>query len=361
VGYVSPDFRDHAQRLFTFPLLREHDHEAFEIVCYSSTNPEDAWTERLRSHADVWRNVAALSANDLAALIRDDQVDVLVDLSMHMDGQRLKVFAQKPAPVQLAWLAYPGTTGVDGIDYRVTDPYLDPPGAPLPYSEQSLWLPHSFWCYDPDNEESEVSDLPALAAGHITFGCLNNFLKVNPGVFELWAGLLTQLPTSKFLLLAPSGRARATARRAFEAHGVDPERVDFVGLQWRKDYLASYHRIDVALDCVPYNGHTTSLDAFWMGVPIVTLVGNTVAGRAGLCQAYNLKLPELVAESRADFVQKAVALTRDLPRLAELRKQLRSRMRQSPLMDAPRFARDLEALYRAAWRSWCGRESPAAG
>ncbi len=360
IGYVSPELRDHSQRLFTLPVLREHDHERFEIVCYSSTRPEDAWTDRLRDFADAWHDVANMSNEKLAAQIRDQRIDVLVDLTMHMSGQRLKLFAEKPAPVQMAWLAYPGTTGVGGIDYRLTDPHLDPPAGPLPYSEQSLWLPSTFWCYDPASTEPAANELPALSNGYVTFGCLNNFLKVNRGVLELWARVLQALPTSRLLLLAPSERARAFALRVLESNGVDPGRVELTGLAWRKDYLRTYHRIDVALDCVPYNGHTTSLDAFWMGVPVVSLVGQTVVGRAGLCQAQNLALPELAVDTAQEFVARSVELAADLPRLATLRRRLRSRLETSPLMDARSFTRALEAAYREAWERWCSRVTPGA-
>ncbi|HEY8943501.1 MAG TPA: tetratricopeptide repeat protein [Polyangiaceae bacterium] len=361
VGYVSPEFRDHVQRLFTVPLFRAHDRERVEIICYSSARPEDEWTARLRELADDWRDVAGLDDSALAERVRADGIDVLVDLTMHMRGHRLGLFAAKPAPVQIAWLAYPGTTGIDGMDYRVTDPHLDPPGSPLPYSEQTLRLPNTFWCFDPGSEAPEVHALPALASGCVTFGCLNNFLKVNAGVLELWARVLNRVENSRLLLLAPSQRARDFALEALSAHGIDPARLDFVGLQWRADYLKTYGRIDIALDCVPYNGHTTSLDAFWMGVPVVTLVGDTVVGRAGLSQARNLGLPELIAESAEEFVDKAARLASDLPRLAQLRSELRARLRSSPLMDTERFACHLEAVYRDAWRRWCARPSVSTG
>ena len=356
IGYVSPDFRDHVQRLYMLPVLRQHDRSRFEIVAYSSADVPDDWTRKISAHADVWREVANLNDGELAALIRNDQVDVLVDLSMHMTDNRLRTFAERPAPVQLSWLAYPGTTGVDGIDYRLTDPFLDPPGDPSgvapPYSERSLWLPDTFWCYDPDSE-APVRELPALASGHVTFGCLNNFLKVNPGVLDLWARVLTAVPSARLLMLAPSEWARNLAGEALENAGVARERVEFVGMQSRSDYLATYHRIDVCLDCVPYNGHTTSLDAFWMGVPVVTLVGPTIVGRAGLSQAKNLGLDELVATDAEQFAAIAAGLAGDVPRLAGLRQQLRGRLQRSPLMDSPRFTRALEGAFREAWRRFC--------
>jgi protein O-GlcNAc transferase len=356
VGYVSPDFRDHVQRLYMLPVLRQHDRSRFEIVAYSSVDVPDDWTRKISACTDVWREVANLSDGELAELIRNDRVDVLVDLSMHMTDNRLRTFAERPAPVQLSWLAYPGTTGVDGIDYRLTDPFLDPPGDPsavaLPYSERSLWLPDTFWCYDPHSEEP-VRELPALANGHLTFGCLNNFIKVNRGVLDLWARVLTTVPSAKLLMLAPSEWARNLAGETLERAGVARERVEFVGMQSRSDYLATYHHIDVCLDCVPYNGHTTSLDAFWMGVPVVTLVGATIVGRAGLSQAKNLGLDELVASDAEQFVAIAEGLARDVPRLADLRQQLRGRLQRSPLMDSPRFTRGLEAAFREAWRRTC--------
>jgi predicted O-linked N-acetylglucosamine transferase (SPINDLY family) len=352
VGYVSPDFREHPLRLFGLPVFREHDRSRFEVVAYSSVSSPDEWTQRFEALADQWHDVTALSHGELAERIREDRIDVLVDLSMHMVGNRLQTFAERPAPVQLSWFAYPGTTGVDAIDYRVTDPHLDPPGAPLPYSERSMWLPDTFWCYDPQSDEP-VEELPALAAGHVTFGCLNNFLKINDGVLELYGRVMAAVPGSRLVLLAPSGWARKRVLDKLEAVGIEADRVELVPLKWRRDYLRTYARIDIALDCFPYNGHTTSLDATWMGLPVVTLVGSTIGGRAGLCHARNIGLDEHVAADAAEFVSIAAELAGDLPRLAALRHQLRGRLERSPLMDAPCFVRALEAVYRDAWQRFC--------
>jgi protein O-GlcNAc transferase len=353
VGYVSADFREHTLRLFVRPVLLYHDRGQFEVHCYPSVKAPDTWTDRLRELADSWHEVATLSDAELAEKIRSDRIDILIDLSMYMDGQRRRTFAEKPAPVQIAWFAYPGTTGAEGVDYRITDPLLDPPGAALPYSERSLWLPHSFWCYDPASEQPAVNDLPALASGRVTFGCLNNFLKVNPAVLELWGRVLQSVPDSELLLLAPSAWAREFAQSELEKQGVSPKRVHCQGLKWRADYLELYHRIDVALDCFPYNGHTTSFDAFWMGVPVVTLLGKTIVGRAGLCQAHHLGLRELIAETPDEYLRIASGLARDLPRLRALRSELRSRLTRSPLMDGEGFTRGLEHAYREAWRDFC--------
>jgi len=367
IGYVSPDFRKHCQAHFTVPLLSHHDREHFEIVCYASVLHPDATTARLRGYCDIWREVRGADHQQLAQIIRDDAVDVLVDLTMHMAGNRLAVFARKPAPVQVAWLAYPGTTGLAAMDYRLTDPYLDPPetgdrlgdglgdGA---YSEQSIRLPNTFWCYDPLTTEPPVNALPAKASGQITFGCLNNFFKTSDGALDLWAKVLTAIPTSRLLLLAPPGSPRKRVLDRLGQAGVAAERIEFVARQERPRYLQTYHRIDIALDTIPYNGHTTSLDAFWMGVPVVTLIGQRIVGRAGFSQLCNLGLSDLAAQSPDQFVRIAVDLAKDLGRLAELRSTLRQRMIQSPLMDAPLFARNIEQAYRQMWQAWCQKTPP---
>lgn len=354
IGYVSPDFRGHCQAFFTLPLLKNHDRENFEIFCYSNVPASDPVTDRIKSVADEWRHISTLNDGAAAALVREDRIDILVDLTMHMAENRLRLFAHKPAPVQVSWLAYPGTTGMTTIDYRISDPYLDPVDEPTSdYSEKTLRLPDTFWCYHPLTQEPEVNALPALRKRHVTFGCLNNFCKVNDAVLDLWARVLRNVDGSRFLLLAPRGEARRRVRDAFDAAGVDPARIAFVERMSRPEYLASYHGIDLCLDSVPYNGHTTSLDSFWMGVPVLTLLGRTIVGRAGLCQAMNLGLPELITTDEEQFVRRAVQLAADWPRLARLRASLRARMEQSPLMDAPRFARNLEAAYRSVWRTWC--------
>ena len=353
IGYVSPNFRQHCQAFFMSPLLSHHDHEEFEIFCYSDVARPDDWSRRLLSLADQSRPIAGMADAAVADLIRNDGIDILVDLTMHMADGRLLVFARRPAPVQVCWLAYPGTTGLAAMDYRVTDPYLDPPEGERhgrereAYAEQSLRLPDTFWCYDPLASDEGVSPLPARLRGHVQFGCLNNFLKVNEAAMALWARVMREVEGSKLTLLSPVGDARRRTLDFFEARGIARDRIEFVDYQSRQSYLATYRSLDLCLDTFPYNGHTTSLDAFWMGVPVVTLVGSTVVGRAGLCQAMNLGLPELVAHSPDQYVQIAVELSKDRDRLSDLRAGLRARMERSPLMDAPRFAKSLEAAYRS--------------
>jgi predicted O-linked N-acetylglucosamine transferase (SPINDLY family) len=359
IGYVSPNFRNHCQSLFTVPLLSAHDHQRFETVCYSDTiRPEDL-TERIRSLADHWREIDGLSDEQVVQLIQQDQIDILVDLTMHMGNGRPLVFARKPAPIQVCWLAYPGTTGVKAIDYRLTDVFLDPPGtSDHYYSEQSIRLPDCFWCYDPLGQKPDVNDLPAARNGYITFGSLNNFCKVNDDVLRLWAAVLMAVAGSRLMLLAGHGSHRRRTVEFLEKEGVGPDRITFQEMLPREEYLQLYHRLDIGLDTFPYNGHTTSLDSFWMGVPVVTLVGHTVVGRAGLCQLQNLSLTELVAKTEGQFVAIATGLANDLPRLSQMRSTLRERMEKSPLMDGPRFARNVETAYRQMWQRLLAGAAP---
>jgi predicted O-linked N-acetylglucosamine transferase (SPINDLY family) len=360
IGYVSPDLRGHVIGLYLLPVLRRQDHSQFEIFAYNNASREDSVSAELRRHSDHWQHVFGVSDEKLAERIVADGIDILIDLALHTAHGRPMLFARKPAPVQVQWLAYPGTSGLSAIDWRLTDPYLDPPGEHDDwYSEKSWRLPHSFWCYEGPADAPAVNELPALAAGHVTFGCLNNFTKVSDATLARWAGVMTAVPRSRLLLMAPVGSAREHALTVLKGGGIEESRVDFVGQQQRGAYLENYHRIDIGLDTLPYNGHTTSLDSFWMGVQVVTLVGRTVVGRAGFSQLMNLGMPELVARSEEDFVRIAAGLAADLSRLAAMRAGLRDRMRKSPLTDAAAFARDIEAAYRAMWRQWCGAQADA--
>ncbi|HTU92377.1 MAG TPA: tetratricopeptide repeat protein [Gemmataceae bacterium] len=354
IAYFSAEFRDHVIGYNTWPLFREHDHGSFELFCYSDVAHPDSITEQFRSRADGWREVCGWSDERLTQLVRQERIDVLIDTTLHMSNNRLLVFARKPAPVQVTFLGYPGTTGLEVMDYRLTDPYLDPPGqTDTNYVERSVRLPYSFWCYDPLVGGPPISPLPAVANGFVTFGCLNNFCKVNAETFHLWAQVLNAVPSSRLLLLSRQGSHRQATTNQLVQRGIDASRLQFVDPQPREQYLRVYHRIDVGLDTLPYNGHSTSLDSLWMGVPVVTLIGQTVVGRAGFSQLSNLGLVELVAESKDQFIEIAKQLAFDLPRLAELRRGLRQQMEQSPLMKAVPFTRAVEEAYRQMWRKWC--------
>ncbi len=363
IGYVSPDFRHHCAASFLLPLLASHDHQRFEIHCFSGVVRPDDITQRFVTLADRWHSTVGWSDAEMARHIRDERIDILVDCTLHMAGNRLLVFARKPAPLQITWLGYPGSTGLLAMDYRITDPHLEPLDD-RGFAEMPYRLPETFWCYDPMEGSGfgvqgsanaweslfEASELPAASNGFVTFGCLNNFCKVNEPWLKLWAAVLRAVAGSRLILLAPSGSPRRWVLSVLEAAGIDPTRVQFESMRPRPDYLRLYHQIDIALDSFPYNGHTTSLDAFWMGVPVVTLAGQSPVSRAGVCQLRNLDLADLIATDETTFANIAASLARDAGRLRQLRRTLRRRMETSPLMDAKRFASNMEAAYIELWR-----------
>jgi predicted O-linked N-acetylglucosamine transferase (SPINDLY family) len=354
IGYVSPDFRAHPVGRFLLPLFQAHDHTNFEIFCYASVVRPDVFTPRLQACADVWRDVRSMTNTDLAEQIRRDQIDILIDLTMHMGANRLPLFAMKPAPVQVTYLAYAGTTGLSTIDYRLTDPYLDPPDMPQEfYTEKSFRLAHSYWCYQPTIENLAQTPLPAPSAGHVTFGCLNNFCKLNTATLTVWEKILRKVPDSRLMLHTGAGEHRQAVNRFFSAAGIDPQRIDFVEKLSLPRYMDQYHQMDIALDPFPYVGGTTTCDALWMGVPVVTLAGSTAISRGGVSILSNIGHPEWIADSPEQYVEIAAALASDLPRLAEIRKNLRDQLAHSPLTDASRFARDMESAYRQMWLAWC--------
>jgi protein O-GlcNAc transferase len=357
VGYVSPDFRQHVVAWNLLPLLSQHDPEQVEVFCYSSGTQSDAMTDRLRARAHHWRDVSSLNDELLAAQIREDRIDVLIDLSLHSSGNRLGAFAMIPAPVQITYLGYCGTSGMDAMHYRFSDPHLDPVEMDLAlYSEQTIRLPETYWCYAPADEAPDPSPLPAERNGYVTFGCMNQFAKVSPAAMELWCEILNRVPQSRMLMHAPPGGYLKTVEKFLEGHGVARDRFEFLARQPWDQYMRAYHRIDIGLDPFPYNGGITTCDTLWMGVPVVTLSGRTAVARAGRSILCNVGLAELVAYDPQGYVRVAADLAGDIPRLNELRRTLRARMKASPLLNAPRFARHVEAAYREAWRRWIGRD-----
>ena len=354
IGYVSPDLYGHPVGRFLLPVLAHHDKNCFEVFAYAQVAHPSAMTQRLRSCTDGWRSTVGLTDAQVAELIRQDRIDILVDLAGHTAHNRLLVFARKPAPVQVTYLAYCSSTGLETIDYRLSDPYFDPPGMDESvYSEQTIRLPETYWCYQPSIDTPEVGPLPALERGRITFGCLNNFCKVSEPALAAWAKLLRAVPNSHLLLHSREGSHRQRVHEQLEQEGIEPKRVRFSGRVPAQEYFDLYRRIDIALDTFPYGGGTTTCDALWMGVPVVSLVGKTAVGRGGLSILSNIGLPELAARSEEEYLHLASTLAKDVSRLTEPRSTLRQRMQQSPLMDAPRFARNIEAAYRQMWRTWC--------
>jgi predicted O-linked N-acetylglucosamine transferase (SPINDLY family) len=355
VGYVSADFRDHVVGQNILPLLEHHDRSQFEIFCYAQTPRPDPMTAHLRHYADNWRDIVGLTDDSVADQIRHDQIDILVDLALHTANNRLLVFARRPAPVQVTYLAYCGSSGMNAIDYRFSDPHFDPPGADLSiYSEQTLRLPRTYWCYQPRPTPPPIPT-PSQPDHPTTFGCLNNFAKVSTPALDLWAEILAAVPDSSLTLHAAPGTHRTEVVQRMQHAGIAGERIVFVHDQPFEQYAQTYSRIDVALDPFPYGGGITTLDALWMGVPVVTLAGQTAVGRGGSSILSNLGLVELIAATREQYRQIAIDLAKDKSRLLDFRRTLRDQMRASPLMDAKGFARDVETAYRQMWARWCSQ------
>ena len=358
IAYLSGDFRGHSVGYFIAPLLRHHDPAQVEVYCYAEIDRPDAVTASLRQNRATWRDTMKLSDDALRAQLRADAIDIAIDLAGHTARNRLRALALRAAPVAVTWLGYPATTGLPAIDWRITDAIADPPGAERLYTEKLLRLPDGFLCYEArDADVPTIAPPPAAATGRVTFGSFNNPQKLSPATIGVWASILTQVPDSRLLLKAPTYVDPGIQRyflALFDAQGIGAERVVFRGFApTAMAHLATYGEIDIALDPFPYNGTTTSCEAMWMGVPVVTLIGDRHTGRVGLDLLTRLDLSDLAAPDPAAYVATAAALARDLPRLRALRRTLRDRMRASSLCDGPGFARAFEQALRLMWQRWC--------
>ncbi len=366
IGYVSGDFCEHSVSYFFEPLLASHNHSEVEVFAYSSLDSaeEDETTGRLRSLADHWISICHWDDKHAAEQIREDRIDILIDLGGYTTRGRLALFALKPAPVQVNWMGYLNTTGLAVMDYRITDEIADPAGETDRFNSETLVrLRPPFLCYRPFDHAPPVSALPAYEAGHLTFGSFNDLPKLTPGVIKLWAKLLHTVRGSRLIIKTEQMRDAPTAsllRSRFADEGIAPERIDL--LAWRVrtvHHLARYGLVDVALDPFPFNGVTTTCEALWMGVPVVTLRGDRPYARVGASLLASVGLQEFVTEDPESYVEMAASLGKDLFRLRELRLGLRDRMRASPLCDGAGFARSTERAYRRMWQNWCAqRPSP---
>jgi predicted O-linked N-acetylglucosamine transferase (SPINDLY family) len=354
IGYVSGDFREHSVALFIEPVLAAHDAAQVEVFCYANQIVNDAMTTKLRSHVPHWREVAALDDEALAALIREDGIDILVDLSGHTARHRLLTFARKPAPIQGTMIGYMQTTGLRAMDFRITDPQLDPPGASEAFNtEELVRLSAGAATFRPPAFAPAVNELPALNKGHITFGAFNNLAKVTPEVIAAWAEILESVPNSRLLVV---GRAGNAVKPALEERGIAAERIEAIDRLPLAQYLALHHRVDLLLDTFPYNGGTTGLLAIWMGVPFVTVDGTEATSHAGAALLRPLGLSRLIAVNPADYILKAVATAGDLPRLAEWRRTLRAELAPH-LGDGRLYTSQLEGAFRDMWRRWSSQPS----
>lgn len=355
VGYVSADFKEHSVARFIHPILANHDRSRFRIICYDNWAASDASTERLRSHADAWRKINDLDDEQAAGLVRGDGVDILVDLSGHTTGNRLLMFARKPAPVQAGWLGYMCTTGMAAMDWHITDAYMDPPGASEHWYVERLARIACAAAFEPHPDSPPVGPLPALANGFVRFGSFNNYIKIGDAVIGLWSRILAALPQSRLLLVVLGGddpKIVEAVHARFErlaGAGDIARRVDVIGRRPMAEFLALFGQVDIALDPFPYGGGTTSLHTLWMGVPPVTLEGKTEIARSTSGMLLACGLDELVAQSPEEYLAICVRLAGNVQGLAELRAALRSRFSAISISDGLMVTRSLEEAYRSMW------------
>ena len=350
IGYVSPDFRAHSSRFYFWPLFSNHDRASFELFAYSNVQQEVAWTNRFREQFEHWRDIRDLDDERVAELVREDGIDILVDLCGHMEYERLRVFTKKPAPIQVTWLGSAWTTGLKAMDYALFDRFTAPEGTLA--RETIIHLPGSYFAYQPPPVNEELVPPPALVNGFVTFGYTGRTERLNHRTFRVWGELLQRLPTARLILDYPPFsdlKTQAYYRTLLGRYGVDTERVI---LRTSMNIFEGLNDIDILLDSFPHSGGTMLMDAFWMGVPAVTLASRPPVGRLGTSMLTNLGLPEWVASTEAEYIDKACGFAADLRGLKALRLGMRERMKHSPLMDGPGFTRGVEAAYRRMFDRW---------
>jgi len=360
IGYVSPDLREHAVSHFFEPILRQHFREAVHVNCYADVAKPDATTTILQSLADNWRNVHGLSDNDFAAHVRRDEIDILIDLAGHTAGNRMSAFARRLAPVQVSYIGYGSTTGLACMDYRIVDNVTNPADETSWHTEVLARHTLGFACYAPPHDAPPVTAPPSVETGHVTFGCFNNIDKVSPPVVQLWADLINAVPDSRLYLKTRAFNDPGVAaawRRQFAAAGLAPERLELLSRSRTvAEHLAHYRHVDIALDPFPYTGSTTTCEALWMGVPVVSLRGNNYVGRMTASLLETIGAKELIAETQKAYLAIAERLATDPQSLSAYRQQLRGAMADSAICDATPYTRALETLYRDMWQRWCGGE-----
>ena len=362
IAYLSSEFRMHSVAYFIEPVLEHHNRNNFEVFAYYSHVITDTTTEAITQQCDHWRNVARLSDPSLIRQIKKDEIDILIDLNGYTAHNRLAVLAAKPAPVQCEWLGYPNTTGLDSMDYWICDTTVNPPGlTDRFYSESLLRLPGCFICFKPPRDYPEPVEPPCLEKGYITFASFNNYAKISEKMLRLWADILKAVPDSR-LMLKSACLGNQVQRRAvidfFESMGICENRLQPEGYEpSRTKHMERYSAVDIALDTHPYNGTTTTCEAMWMGVPTISLAGNSHRSRVGKTLLESVGLGELVADSDDQYKNIAINLAVDQHRLSEYRSCLRGMVDQSPLTDAAQFTASLESAYRSIWKAWCSNSS----
>ena len=360
IGYVSADFNQHAVARFAELIIERHDRNQVEVFCYCNSTRKDEVTERFSKASDHWRVVTEMSDALMAARVKADGIDILIDLSGHTSGNRLPAFAGKPAPIQITYLGYGATTGLAAMDYRLTHIDADPIESDAHNSEILYRLPRSLWCYRPSSSMPAVTALPALENGYVTFGVMNGFHKVSPQMIAVWAEILRLIPTARLVMVPVPATAQQAIHEQFAALGITQDRIALHGRLSSDKFWDLCRQIDIALDPFPYNGGTTTCETFWLGVPLVTLTGQSFVSRLGYTLLKSIGLPELAAKTEAEYVEISCFLARDLELMTVLRAGMRQRMAASPLCDEAGFVRSLEAAYRDMWRTWCSSKKEKA-
>jgi len=356
IGYISPDFRNHPVGFFIYPILKSHDLSLFNIFCYSTTVQMDGMTQQIKETVHNWSDIRSLSDDAVCKVIQKDRIHILVDLAGHTTNSSIGVFAMKPAPVQVSYLGYPGTTGLPQIDYRITDQWADPPGAGKYYTEKLVRMPNCFLCYQPDPQAPQVNELPAKRRGWISFGSFNRIPKLNDNILLIWANVLKGLDKSRLFLKTKTfndSEIQKRIKRFFENEGIETNRLILMGHSLtREQHFQMYNQMDIALDPYPYHGTTTTCEALWMGVPVITLEGQAHVSRASVSILNSIGLQDCIAKTPEDYIDKAIQMGRDLSFLSMIRQRLRSIVRSSALCQLPNYVYDLEQKYQWMWNAY---------
>ena len=352
VGFVSGDLRNHPVGYFLETVLAQINPHKIELIAYPTTSEMDELSERIKSSFEGWKPVDRLSDQIAAEVIHDDGVHILLDLSGHSGNNRLPLFGWKPSPIQVSWLGYWATTGLNEMDYLIGDPYVTPPEDEQHFTETIWRLPETRWCFSPPDVEVEITAPPALENGYVTFGCFNHFAKINDNVIEKWAKVLRKTPSSRLLLKSIQYLDQSICEsviKSFKARGIGPEFIKLEAVEAREKYFEAYNRVDIALDPFPFNGGTVSVEGLWMGVPVLTLAGYSLVSRQGAGILMNAGLSNWIADDEEEYIYKATQFASNLENLATLRAGLRSQVLKSPVFDARRFAQNFE---NALWKMW---------
>lgn len=361
IGYISPDFRMHPVGCFVWPLVNDHNSAEFEVFGYGNVAKPDDFTERFANTFHGYRNVFDLEDAALVDRIRKDKIDVLIDLAGHTNHNRLTALAHRPAPIQVSYLGYPGTTGMQQIDYRLTDKLVNLPESHEFYTEELVYVPTPFAAYH-FTDLPPVASLPCQRNGYVTFGAFKNNCKINAKVIALWAEIMKANVNSRLILRFTSGHnpnVRTHYMRQFERLGIARDRIEIGGRLAFTNHLRQYDRVDIGLDTFPFNGHTTTCDALWMGVPMISLTGDSFASRLGLCLLKSVGLEFFATASEEEYVAKATALARNPDSLAKIRASMRDRIQSSDLYNSKRLAESVESAYRQMWSRWCASQGSA--